>query len=372
VKIGITCYPTIGGSGIVATELGCELARRGHEIHFITYQVPYRLDAAGGRIFFHEVKTAEYPVFKSPPYTLALSAKMAEVATLYGLDLFHVHYAVPHATSAYLAREMVRERRVKLVTTLHGTDITLIGADASFYRITKFSIEQSDGVTAVSEYLRRETLARFGADLAIETIPNFVDPQQFVPARREDVRRQFGFGPGPIVMHVSNFRRVKNVRDVVKIFARIPEELGAHLVLVGDGPERLPVETLVEAFDLTERVTFLGDQREVESILPGADLFLLPSSHESFGLVALEAMSCGVPVIGCRAGGLPEVVLDGETGFLFDVGDVAGMAGSATRFLRAPDERARLGEAARERAVSVYAKDAIVSRYEAFYERMLA
>jgi N-acetyl-alpha-D-glucosaminyl L-malate synthase BshA len=368
-KIGITCYPSVGGSGIVATELGCELARRGHEIHFITYQMPYRLDGRG-RICFHQVQTADYPVFKSPPYTLALAAKMAEVASLHGLDLFHVHYAVPHATSAYLARQMTTERRVHLVTTLHGTDITLVGADPSFFRITKFSIEQSDGVTAVSEFLRRETFARFGVPNSIEAIPNFVDTEEFSPARRGDVRAQFGFGSRPIVMHVSNFRRVKNVRDVVKIFAHLPASLDAMLVLVGDGPERGPVATLVEEYGLTDRVVFMGDRREVEAILPAADLFLLPSSHESFGLSALEAMSCGVPVIGCRAGGLPEVVADGETGRLFEVGDVSSMARAAEALLADPAAREGMGSAGRARAIAVYSKDRIVDRYEAFYQRV--
>lgn len=370
-KIGISCYPTIGGSGIVATELGCELARRGHEIHFVADQIPYRL-VAQGSILFHEVRTTSYPVFRSPPYSLALAAKLAEVASLYALDLFHVHYAIPHAASAFLAREMVAERHVRLVTTLHGTDITLVGADPSFFRLTKFSIERSDGVTAVSDFLRRETIERFGIARPIVTIPNFVEAERFTPARKQELREQFGLGCGNVLMHISNFRRVKNVRDVVKVFARVAERMTACLVMVGDGPEREPAAILAEEYGISDRVFFMGDQREVEAILPAADLFLLPSSQESFGLVALEAMSCGVPVIACRAGGLPELVVEGETGFLFDVGDVDGMAAAALQVLQSERERERLSKAARERAISIYPMAKIVDRYEAFYREVLA
>lgn len=369
-KIGITCYPTIGGSGIVATELGCELARRGHEVHFVTYQMPYRL-AAGGEILFHEVRIKEYPVFRSPPYSLALAAKLAEVATLYGLDLFHVHYAIPHAASAFLAREMVEERRVRIVTTLHGTDITLVGADPSFFRMTRFSIERSDGVTAVSEFLRRETVERFGVARPIEVIPNFVDTAVFSPARRKELREQLGLGPGALLMHASNFRRVKNVRDVVKCFAQVARRACARLVLVGDGPERAPAAVLAEEYGIADRVFFLGNRREIETILPAADLFLLPSSQESFGLAALEAMSCGVPVIAARSGGLPELVVHGETGFLFEVGDVEGMASAALDLIAQPSRRAAMAEAARARAETVYPMERVVDRYEAHYRSVL-
>ncbi len=370
-KIGVSCYPTIGGSGIVATELGCELARRGHEIHFVADEIPYRL-VAHGPIFFHEVRPTDYPVFRSRPYSLALSAKLAEVASLHGLDLFHAHYAIPHAASAFLAREMVAERRVRLVTTLHGTDITLVGADPSFFRLTKFTIERSDGVTAVSEFLRRETIERFGITRPVATIPNFVDPERFTPARKKELREQFGLRCGPVLMHISNFRRVKNVRDVVKVFARVAEKTKACLVLVGDGPEREPAAILAEEYGISDRVYFMGDQKEVEAILPAADVFLLPSSQESFGLVALEAMSCGVPVIGCRAGGLPELVVHGETGFLLDVGDVEGMAAAALEILGAEPMRQRMAKAARECAVTAYPMDRVVDRYEAFYREVLA
>jgi N-acetyl-alpha-D-glucosaminyl L-malate synthase BshA len=370
VKIGVSCYPTIGGSGIVATELGGELARRGHEVHFVADQIPYRL-VTHGSILFHEVRTTNYPVFRSPPYSLALAAKLAEVASFYGLDLFHVHYAIPHAASAFLAREMVSERRVRVVTTLHGTDITLVGADPSFFRLTKFSIERSDGVTAVSDFLRRETIERFGITRPVLTIPNFVDPERFSPARKKELREQFGLGCGKVLMHASNFRRVKNVRDVVKTFARVAERMPSCLVMVGDGPEREPAQILAEDYGISDRVFFMGDQREVEAILPAADLFLLPSSQESFGLVALEAMSCGVPVIGCRAGGLPELIVEGETGHLLEVGDVDGMAAAALRVLGSEPLRERLANAARERAVTVYPMEKVVDRYEAFYGEVL-
>lgn len=369
-KIGITCYPTIGGSGIVATELGCELARRGHEIHFVAYQMPYRL-AAGGEILFHEVRMKEYPVFKSPPYSLALAAKLAEVASLHALDLFHVHYAIPHAASAFLAREMVDYQKVRLITTLHGTDITLVGADPTFFRMTKFSIERSDGVTAVSDYLKRETEVRFGITRPIEVIPNFVDTERFTPARRQELREQLGVGNGPLLMHASNFRRVKNIRDIVKVFARVAARLPARLVLVGDGPERAPAEILAEEYGIADRVFFLGGRREIESILPAADLFLLLSSQESFGLSALEAMSCGVPVLGTRAGGLPELIVDGETGFLAEVGDVDALAAAALRILESPALLETMRDAARARSINVYPMGRIVEHYEAFYRKTL-
>ncbi len=370
-KIGITCYPTIGGSGIVATELGCELARRGHDIHFVANQMPYRL-TAGGRVTFHEVRVKEYPVFRSPPYTLALAAKLAEVASLYALDLFHVHYAIPHAASAFLAREMVDYQRVRLITTLHGTDITLVGVDPSFFRMTKFSIERSDGVTAVSSYLRKETEERFGITRPIEVIPNFVDTTRFTPDRRKELKELLGIGMGPLLMHASNFRRVKNVRDVIKVFARVAEKSPARLALVGEGPERAACEILAEEYGIADRVFFLGNRREIESILPAADVFLLPSSQESFGLAALEAMSCGVCVIACRSGGLPELVVDGETGYLFEVGDVDGMSEAALALLSNEAERERMGAQARERARDEYPTDRIVAQYESFYEKTLA
>lgn len=369
-KIGVSCYPTIGGSGIVATELGGELARRGHEIHFVADEIPYRF-VAHGSIHFHEVRPTDYPVFRTRPYSLALAAKLAEVASLHALDLFHVHYAIPHAASAFLAREMVAERRVRLVTTLHGTDITLVGADPSFFRLTKFTIERSDGVTAVSEFLRRETIERFGIARPVVTIPNFVDPERFTPSRKKELREQFGLGCGPVLMHASNFRRVKNVRDVVKVFARVAEKRPACLVLVGDGPEREPAAILAEEYGISDRVFFMGDQKEVEAILPAADVFLLPSSQESFGLVALEAMSCGVPVIGCRAGGLPELIVHGETGFLYEVGDVEGMAGAALEILGSDAKRERMARAARARAATDFATGPIVDRYEALYREVL-
>jgi N-acetyl-alpha-D-glucosaminyl L-malate synthase BshA len=371
VKIAISCYATVGGSGIVATELGSELARRGHEVHFVANQLPYRL-ASSGQVLFHEVRVKDYPVFKSPPYSLALAAKLAEVASLYAIDLFHVHYAIPHAASAFLAREMVEYQRVRLVTTLHGTDITLVGVDPSFFRMTKFSIERSDGVTAVSTFLKTETEERFGIAREIDVIPNFVDTERFTPARRRDLRESLGLGPGPLLMHASNFRRVKNVRDVVKVFARVAEKSPARLALVGDGPERAASAILAEEYDIADRVFFLGDRREVEAILPAADIFLLPSSQESFGLAALEAMACGVPVIATRAGGLPELIVDGESGTLHAVGDVEAMAASAAAMLASPALLARMGEAARERAERRYPMDLVVDQYEAFYGKVLA
>ncbi len=372
-KIGITCYPTYGGSGTVATELGVSLAARGHEVHFVAYALPYRLDVFQPNVRFHEVTVMRYPLFEYPPYSLALAVRMAEVAGQCELDLLHVHYAVPHATSAYLARQMLAdERDLRIVTTLHGTDITLVGNDPSYSEITRFSIAQADGVTAVSRFLARETQARFGIADAIEVIPNFVDTARFSAAARERARKAFS-GPGErVLIHVSNFRPVKRIGDVVGVFARVAQEMPARLLMVGDGPELSLAQRRVSELGLTGRVDFLGRQDGIEAILPAADIFLLPSDAESFGLAALEAQACEVPVVGAAAGGLPEVVEHGVTGYLAPVGDVEGMARYALMILGESERREAMGAAARSRARERFEEAAIVAQYEACYERILA
>jgi L-malate glycosyltransferase len=372
-KIGITCYPTYGGSGAVATELGIALAHRGHEIHFITYQQPFRLPAFLPRIYFHEVDVGRYPLFEYPPYDLALAVRMHEVVLTHGLDLLHVHYAIPHATSAWIAREMLGQTRpdIKVLTTLHGTDITIVGQDPSFHAITKFSIEKSDGLTAVSRFLRAETQAAFGCTgCRIEVIPNFIDPSVYDRARYQPQLRDQANGR-KVLMHISNFRAVKRVRDVVGIYARVEQEIPSVLVMVGDGPERIDAEQEARRLGVQDRVFFLGKLEAVAPLLASADLFLLPTQSESFGLSALEALATGVPVIGSRAGGLPEVVRDGETGALCTVGDVEAMSRAAI---------ALLGDDARWHAASTLAAsdarerfslDQVVGQYEAFYEGAL-
>jgi len=367
-RIGITCYPTYGGSGVVATELGLDLARRGHQVHFITYRWPFRLSGYRRNVSYHQVDTPEYPLFKYPPYCLALSSKMAQVAREERLELLHVHYAIPHATAAFMARQMV-SHRLRVITTLHGTDITLVGNDPSFHDIVRFSTESSDGITAVSRYLQEETVARFGIRQPIEVIYNFIDPERFRP--RRGPRREFP-GDRKILMHVSNFRPVKRVNDVIEIFRRVRDDLPAELVMVGDGPDRAAAEARTEELGLKDEVHFLGRQLEVESLLPQADLFLLPSDRESFGLVALEAMSCGVPVVGYRAGGLPEVVADGETGYLAGVGEIDRLAGLAGKILADDDLRSGMGRQARQRVREHFHSDIIIPRYEALYERVLS
>lgn len=374
-KIGITCYPTYGGSGAVATELGIALAGRGHEIHFITYRQPFRLPAFLPNVFFHEVDVGRYPLFEYPPYDLALAVRMHEVVRTHGVEILHCHYAIPHATSAWIAREMLRQQHenVKVITTLHGTDITLVGQDPSFNAITKFSIEKSDRLTAVSEFLRRETYNAFGCTSCdVKVIHNFIDPLVYNRERYADTMRdQFGRNH-PIFMHISNFRKVKRVRDVVRIFARVNDELPSHLVMVGDGPERVAAEEETRRLGVEGLVSFLGKIDNVAPLLATADLFLLPSESESFGLSALEALASGVPVIGTRAGGLPEVVRDGETGFLYEVGDVEGMSRVALELLREPErwqEMSRIGAAdARAR----FSQAEIVSQYEQMYKTSLA
>jgi N-acetyl-alpha-D-glucosaminyl L-malate synthase BshA len=374
VKIGITCYPTYGGSGAIATELGIELARRGHEIHFISYAQPFRLPHFMERVYFHEVEMVNYPLFEHNNYSLALSAVMHEVALRERLDLLHVHYAIPHATSAWIAKEMLGERMpLKIITTLHGTDITLVGKERNFWEITRFSILKSDGITSVSDYLKRETVGAFDVpEERIEVIPNFVDPNQYSRERHPCWKGAFLRDGEKLVLHVSNFRPVKRVRDVVKVFARVCHSVPSRLVLVGDGPDRPEAADEARAQGITDRVVFLGKQDSVGEIMACADLMLLPSQTESFGLVALEAMASGVPVIASNAGGLPEVVDHGENGFLAPVGDVDAMADGALQILRDPDTWRRFSHAARESAVQRYGVDRIIPAYERYYQRILA
>ena len=373
-KVGITCYPTYGGSGAVATELGMALARRGHEVHFITYQQPFRLPSFLPRIYFHEVDVGRYPLFEYPPYDLALAVRMHEVVLTHRLDLLHVHYAIPHATSAWIAREMLASTRpdIRVLTTLHGTDITIVGQDPSFHAIIKFSIEQSDGLTAVSRFLQRETVRAFGCTgCQIEVIPNFIDPDVYDRAKYKAALRD-QFAPSDrVLMHISNFRPVKRVRDVVKIFARVREKIPSVLVMVGDGPDRVHAEAEARELGIGERVFFLGKIEAVAPLLSAADLFLLPTQSESFGLSALEALASGVPVVGTNAGGLPEVVRDGETGALCAVGDVDGMAASAIDILRDRERWQAMSTLAARDARERFALDDVVEQYEAFYDLAL-
>jgi N-acetyl-alpha-D-glucosaminyl L-malate synthase BshA len=370
-KIGITCYPAQGGSGIVATELGARLAARGHEIHCISYQAPFRLRSYCPNIYFHQAEVMSYPLFKYPPYTLTLSAKMAEVARRWKLDLFHVHYAIPHAICGYLAKSILGEKSPKLVTTLHGTDITLVGIDKSFYDITKFSIELSDGVTAVSQFLAQRTREKFRASKKIQVIYNFVDTGRFHPSNSSAKKRELAPGGEKILAHVSNFRPVKRIPDVVKIFELVAKEIPARLVLIGDGPEVSGALELAGALGLSERIIYLGSRTDVEDILPAADLFLIPTDTESFGLASLEALSCGVPVIGTKLGGLPEVVENGECGYLEKLGEVEAMAEKALKLLKDPDLLGRFKENARKRAVEHFDAELLAPEYERFYNEVL-
>ncbi len=372
-KIGITCYPTYGGSGALATELGLELARRGHEVHFITYASPFRLRTFVEGVYFHEVETriGRYPLFEHYPYSLALASKQHEVALREGLDVLHVHYAIPHATTAYLAREMLRpERPLKVITTLHGTDITLVGQEESFHAITRFSIEQSDAVTAVSDYLRDETYRTFGCvGCDLRVIPNFVNLSEYRPAEGEP--QHLAPAGDKVILHVSNFREVKRVKDVVRVFARIRRAMPATLVMVGDGPDRHDAEHEARELGVAEHVRFLGRLDTVAPLLQAADLFLLPSQQESFGLAALEAMGCGAPVVASRVGGLPEVVEDGVNGILEPVGSVEAMGRRAVELLRDPARHARMREAAIATARRFSADD-VVPAYEALYREVVA
>ena len=367
-RIGITCYPTPGGSGIVATELGMRLARKGYEVHFVSHALPVRLREFTENIFFHEVHTENYPVFQHQPYVLSLAARMAEVADYHKLQVLHMHYALPHATAAYLAREMLKPQKVCIATTLHGTDITLVGAHPSFHRITRFSIERSDRVTAVSAFLALETRRLFDVTRPIDVIPNFVDPDQFRPDRGRLPRTHFAPNGEAIVMHASNFRPVKKLETVVEAFARIRKRMPARLLLVGDGPERPRAEQWARAAGILDCITFLGNQECMEDLLPLADVFLLPSAHESFGLVALEAMSSGVPVVVTRIGGTAEVVENGVSGYLVDPDDPEECAERCLDLLANEDRRREFGRNGRARAVRDFHIDRIVPLYEKVYE----
>jgi L-malate glycosyltransferase len=370
-RIGITCYPTYGGSGVVATELGLELAARGHEVHFISYAMPIRLTGGNDRIWFHEVEVTNYPLFDHPPYTLALATKMAEVAESAGLDLLHVHYAIPHSVSALLARMMVMPRRLPFITTLHGTDITLVGNDRSYLPITRFSIEQSDGITAISSYLRDRTLKEFEIKSPIEVISNFVNCDLYKRSDEWKARAKWAPNGEAILMHLSNFRPVKRITDVVEIFARVREKIPAKLVMIGDGPDRGAAEYVVRKKRLVKDVFFLGKQLTVQDKLGLADLFLLPSDEESFGLAALEAMACEVPVVATKVGGIPEVITHGVDGYLFEPRDVTTGAKYALDVLTRPDRGRMMGEMARVNARRRYCSNDIIPRYEAFYEKIV-
>jgi N-acetyl-alpha-D-glucosaminyl L-malate synthase BshA len=374
-KIGITCYPTYGGSGVVATELGIELAALGHQVHFITYSQPFRLTGREEGIFYHEVPVSNYPLFEYPPYDLALATRMSEVAEYYELDLLHVHYAIPHSVSALLARQMLaaRGRKLPFVTTLHGTDITLVGLDRSYLPITRFAIEESDGVTSISQYLKDKTLAEFQIKNPIEVIPNFVNCDVYKPLDdREAARAKYASADEKILIHLSNFRPVKRVTDVVKVFAKIVERVPARLLLVGDGPDRSSAEWLAHNLGIQDRVTVLGKQESVNELLPLADLMLMPSELESFGLAALEAMACRVPTIGTRVGGVPELIDDGVTGRLFPVGDTDAMANAAVELLTDPARLEEMGRAGRASAQARYCSSRIIPLYEKYYEEVLA
>jgi len=368
-KLGIVCYPTVGGSGAVAAELGKQLASRGHEVHVISYRLPFRLGDFQQNICFHEVDVSSYPLFEFPPHDLALAVKMAEAVREHGIELFHVHYAIPHAIAGILAQQMLGDGAPRMLTTLHGTDITIVGQDHSFFEITKFGIERSDGVTAVSEFLRRMTLEEFQVSRPIDVVPNFVDLEQY-PIEKGD--RSGIAEPGQrVLLHVSNFRPVKRPLDTVRIFERVSREVDGVLLMVGEGPERSSAQALARRLGVLDRMRFLGTQQDIAEIAAMADVFLLPSELESFGLSALEAMACGVPVIGSDAGGLPEVVRHAESGYLLPVGDVEGMAARTIEILKDDERRRAMGEAARHRVESLFDADRVVSQYEAAYARVL-
>ena len=368
-RIGIVCHPTHGGSGAVATDLGLALGERGHEVHLMSHAAPFRLNGYRENVVFHEVGVSHYPLFKYPPYELSLANKIAEIAGSVGLDIVHAHYAVPHSVCAYLARQMARREGMRIITTLHGTDITLVGADPSFFDITRFAMEESDGITAVSDYLKKETEEKFSIQKPIRVIYNFVDTVRF--ARSGCQREALATKEEALLSHVSNFRPVKRVLDVVEVFHRISKKMPSRLLLIGDGPDLPAAVQRARDLGIEDRVSVLGLQDEVNGILANSDIFLLPSEYESFGLAALEAMSSGVPVIGTASGGIREVVTPGETGYLLPVGDVDGMADAALKILGDESLRSQMCENGRRIAADRFNRDKIVSEYESFYREIL-
>ncbi len=374
-RIGIACYPTYGGSGVVASELGIELAKRGHEVHVMSYDLPIRLEGFSERIFFHEIRLSNYPLFKFPPFTLSAACRMIDIAEVHKLDILHAHYAVPWAVCAHLAKEVVSEsgRKLKIVTTLHGTDITLVGSEPAFFAMTRFGIRRSDAVTAVSSYLKQATIDTFKVDCPIDVVHNFVDYERFKPKAANTSCSRLCFAPNgeKLMIHVSNFRAVKNIPDVIRAFALLRKKIPVRLLMVGDGPELPPARTLAKELGVADDTVFLGNQQAVENILAMGDLFILPSAHESFGLSALEAMSCGLPVLATEIGGLAEVVSHGEDGYLCRVGDYECMAERAFRLLSDPETLKKFGAAARRKAVERFGPEKIVPLYEAVYERVL-
>lgn len=371
-KIGIVCYPTFGGSGVVATELGKAMASLGHEIHFITYSRPARLDFFSENLFYHEVSISKYPLFDFPPYELALASKLVDVVRFEKLDLLHVHYAIPHASAAYMAKQILAtfDIHIPVITTLHGTDITLVGRDASYSPVVTFSINQSDGVTAVSENLRQETLDHFKITRDIRVIPNFIDLDRFKLKAKEHFKQAIAPGQERVLVHTSNFRRVKRTMDVIQIFKRVQDKLPSKLLMVGDGPDRTQAEQLARDLGVAHNVRFLGKQDAIEEILSVADLFLIPSESESFGLAALEAMACRVPVVSSNVGGLPELNVEGVTGFLCDVGDVDAMAEKSLYVLEDCDRLEAFKEAALKHAEKFKLAN-IMPQYEQYYQEIL-
>ncbi|HEY9167317.1 MAG TPA: N-acetyl-alpha-D-glucosaminyl L-malate synthase BshA [Candidatus Kryptonia bacterium] len=372
-KIGITCYPTYGGSGVVATELGKALALRGHQIHFISYSLPARLDNFSGDIFFHEVEMSQYPLFDFPLYTDSLASKMIDIAKYHDLDILHVHYAIPHATSAFIAKQILAPTKdIKVITTLHGTDITLVGLEPSFLPLVKFSIEQSDYVTSVSRFLQMKTLTMYNVEKEIHVIPNFVDTDRF--SRQKDCQFRMRIAPSgeKTLVHVSNFRPVKRVPDVIRIFDIVRQSIPSKLILVGDGPDRSESERLARELGIFEDVKFLGKQTLLPEILSASDLMLMPSQSESFGLSALEAMSCSVPVVASSAGGLPELIVHGETGYVAELGDIQRMAKYAIELLSDDRKREVFSQHARKRAVEKFDTNLIVPQYEKLYQEALS
>ncbi len=371
-NIGVVCYPTYGGSGVIATELGKALARKGHHVHFITYQEPVRLDSFNANIFYHEVSALDYPLFQYQPYESALASKIVDVAQYEKLDILHVHYAIPHASSALLARSILKEGGYNLpfVTTLHGTDITLVGKDPGYKPVVEYSINHSDGITSVSESLKEETYTNFGITRNIEVIPNFIDFSRFKKTNKDHFKKAIAPNGEKILIHVSNFRKVKRVEDVVYMFERVIKKIPSKLFLVGDGPERMGIEILCRRLGIAEHVRFLGKQDAVEDLLAISDLFILPSEAESFGLAALEAMAVEVPVISSNAGGIPEINIHGKTGFMSPVGDYEDMAKNAIYILE-DDERLKQFKKSAYAQARTFDIEKILPRYEAYYEKVV-